>query len=56
MLLMVLCGMGLGSVVRVDVVLGVWSPGGLCWLSISGLFICGHTWSFMSQASIIVVF
>ena len=54
-LLMVLCSMGLGSVVGVEVVLGVGSPGMLCWLCISDLFVCGLTWSF-SQASIIVVF
>ena len=55
LLRMILCSMGLGSVVGVEVVLGVGSPGMLCWLSISDLFLCGLTWSF-SQASIIVVF
>ena len=54
LLLEILCSMGLGSVVGVEVLLGVGSPGMLGWLCISDLFICGLTWSF-SQASIIVV-
>ena len=55
LLLMVLCGMGLGRVVWVEVLLGVWTPGGLCWLSISGLLSVVSP-GLEVKASIIVVF
>ena len=45
LLLMILCSMGLGSVVGVEVVLGVGSSRMLGWLCINDLLICGLTWS-----------